>query len=53
MNVRELAAIRNMYCDQWRSQDLEVGGTEGLGEGRPQRGPSSQHITDIWLPNYA
>ena len=54
---------------QWRSQDLEVGGTPIVcGTEVPQRGPgahwwgvrgtkpppeSSQHIADIWLPNHA
>jgi len=61
-----------VLCDvsQWRSQDLEVGGTESLRDGSPPaesrgRAPgvglgakppppeSSQHITDIWLPNHA
>jgi len=56
------------YRPQWRSQDLEVGGTGGLGDGSPPAGPSgrapggrlgrsphesSQHITDIWLLNHA
>jgi len=35
MNVRELAAIRNMYCDQWRSQDLEVGAQRVWGREDP------------------
>ena len=54
---------------QWRSQDLEVGGTGCLGNGSPQRGPGTEPlvggsggtasrkliavIEDIWLPNHA
>jgi len=54
---------------QWSSQDLEVGGTGGLGNGSPQRGLGAEPlvggsggiasrkliavIKDIWLSNHA
>jgi len=48
--------LQGKVLAQWRSEDLEVGGTRRLGPEVPKRvqgGQSSQHITDIWLRSYA
>ena len=31
-------------CDQWRRQDLEVGGTGSLGDGSPPAGPGAEPL---------
>ena len=51
--VQAVHAMRanNLSGDQRRSQGLEVGGTEGLGDGSPPAGSRCRGITDIWLPD--
>jgi len=36
------------YRPQWRSQDLEVGGTGGLGTEVPQQGPVAEPLVGGW-----
>jgi len=33
-----------LWSYRWRSQDLEVGGTGGPGDGSPQRGPRAEPL---------
>ena len=48
---RTVCQRHSMSAERWRSQDSAVGGKGVQGQSSPPE--SSQHITNIWLPNYA